>query len=382
MLHTSLHTFLLPPFQHPMPKVSQQYIAKQLGICRTTVSRCFSRRSKIAPDTRAKVLELAAQLGYHYKPQRSDRCQDERQVSEISVFIGVRAEFREMPLPSQSILKGTSDRAASLEIPLNVRYLDPVELDELIATNRTPRGLRSGEQNGAILVFPFTPTTVEKLSQNLPTVCIAEDYPDAGVDSIDVDHHGGIYKIVSHLASLGHRRIGFLTWRYTVENPWVFRRFGAYVDSLFRLGLEFDPDLTLNIRNLENYQPTELAEEVAKRIRSGTTAWVCAADHQAYRLIADLRQHAIRVPEDCSVTGFDGIEPPPGMPRLTSLRVPFEEMGATSVARLLDRIQNPSAHRRHNLVEGHMVKGQTTLPCSQPKVSGPGGSLERKSTFR
>lgn len=346
-----------------MAKINQQLIADKLNICRTTVSRCFSNHPKINPETRAKVLELAAQMGYRYTAQRAPRDASKNQAKEIGVLIGVRSDMTELPATSQYVLKGISERAAAQNLALDVRYIDPVELDEMMQTSRTPKGLRAGNGNwkGAITIFPFTPKTIANLSRRISAVSIAEDYSEGGIDCIDVDHHTGIFQMVSHLADLGHTRIGFLSWRYSVLSPWIYRRFGAFVDSLFRLGIEFDPNACLNIRKDQSYSVEELSEEVGRQVRDGVTAWVCAADHQAYQLITDLKKQAIRVPEDCSVTGFDGIEPPVGMPRLTSIKVPFDEMGVSSVIRLLERMKNPAGHRRHNLVEGRLVEGQTTL---------------------
>ncbi len=346
-----------------MPKVNQQLIADKLDICRTTVSRCFSNHPKINPETRAKVLELAAQLGYRYSAQRAPRDGTKNQAKEIGVLIGVRPDMTELPVTSQYMLKGISERAAAQNLALDVRYIDPAELDDMLQTSRTPKGLRAGNGNwkGAITIFPFTPETIVNLSKRISSVSIAEDYSEGGIDCIDVDHHAGIYQMVSHLTELGHKRIGFLSWRYSVESPWMYRRFGAYVDSLFRLGIDFDPDICLNVRKGQNLDVDQLSETVAQNVRDGVTAWVCAADHQAYRLIADLKKQAIRVPEDCSITGFDGIETPPGLPQLTSIKVPFEEMGVSSVIRLLERMKNPAGHRRHNLVEGRVVLGQTTV---------------------
>lgn len=350
-----------------MPKVNQQLIADKLNICRTTVSRCFSNHPKINPETRAKVLDLAAQMGYRYTAQRAPRDAAKNQTKEIGVLIGVRPDMAELPVTSQYMLKGISERAGAQDISLDVRYIDPAELDVMLQTSRTPKGLRAGNGNwkGAITIFPFTTDTIINLSRRISAVSIAEDYSQGGIDCIDVDHHAGISEMVSHLAALGHRRIGFLSWRYSVESPWMYRRFGAYVESLFRRGREFDPDLCLNVRKGEDFDPDQLAKSVGKKVRDGVTAWVCAADHQAYQLIADLKKQAIRVPDDCSITGFDGIEPPPGLPRLTSIKVPFEEMGVSSVIRLLERMKNPAGHRRHNLVEGRVVIGQTTAPISQ-----------------
>jgi DNA-binding LacI/PurR family transcriptional regulator len=94
--------------------------------------------------------------------------------------------------------------------------------------------------------------------------------------------------------------------------------------------------------------------------RDRVTAWVCAADHQAYQLIADLQARGLRVPDDCSVTGFDGNVPPPGLPALTTLRVTNEDIGASAVARLVSRLLHPTSPRRKILVETAFVPGVTT----------------------
>jgi len=107
----------------------------------------------------------------------------------------------------------------------------------------------------------------------------------------------------------------------------------------------------------------KITDYVIDKIKhDGVTAWVCAADHQAYRLMDELQARGIRVPEDCSVTGFDGLEPPQTMRRLASIRVPHEDIGASAVARLLSRIVHPKAPRRKILVEGLLVEGETIAP--------------------
>jgi DNA-binding LacI/PurR family transcriptional regulator len=112
--------------------------------------------------------------------------------------------------------------------------------------------------------------------------------------------------------------------------------------------------------------PGALADTVAERVRyDGVTAWVCAADHQAYQLISDLRDRGLRVPDDVSVTGFDGQDAPPGLPRLTSMAVPNADLGASAVARLVSRLLQPASQRRMTLVMPRFVEGGTTAIPSQ-----------------
>ena len=89
----------------------------------------------------------------------------------------------------------------------------------------------------------------------------------------------------------------------------------------------------------------------AERTRNGVTAWVCAADHQAYDLIRGFQQCGIRVPEDVSVTGFDGIETPAGCPELGTIQIPFREIGATGTQRLVERVRKRFGSTQHVLID-------------------------------
>ena len=76
----------------------------------------------------------------------------------------------------------------------------------------------------------------------------------------------------------------------------------------------------------------------------------------------DLAARGIRVPEDCSVTGFDGLEPPAGLRRATSMRVPHEHIGSSALTRLVNRMAHPASPRRKILVEAELVAGETIAP--------------------
>ena len=69
-----------------------------------------------------------------------------------------------------------------------------------------------------------------------------------------------------------------------------------------------DEDI-VNVRHDQAMSLDESFDHVASRARKGVTAWICAADHQAYDLIFALKKRGLRVPRDVSVTGFDGIAP-------------------------------------------------------------------------
>ncbi|RME69886.1 MAG: LacI family transcriptional regulator [Verrucomicrobia bacterium] len=342
-------------------KVNQQLIADRLKLSRTTVSRCFTNHPKINPETRAAVFQLAAELGYEYRAPRNVAARKPDGRNTIAVLIGVPESRRDAVNTAKIILKGIFEKAAAMGLNVAVHYVDAGQYRLAPRARRILPGVSSSDWKGVVLLYPFEEQTVGNLSAKFPVISVLDDYDTVDVDCINPDEIRGITRMVQRLYDLGHRRIGFMSWKYTVHAPWVERRFGSYVENLYRLGLEFDPRLAVNMRREENMEPAEMAVEVARLTReAGVTAWVCAADHQAYQLMRDLAKLGIRVPKDCSVTGFDGIKPPRGMPQLTTVRTPFHDIGVSCLVSLQRRMDHPSASRRHILVDCREVPGKTT----------------------
>jgi LacI family transcriptional regulator len=259
------------------------------------------------------------------------------------------------------ILQGMRDRAEVERIALDIHYQAPGDLDP--ASNRQPvfRHIRNGDWRGVLLVYPFAQDAVNLIARKISTVAVGESYDHPAVDSIDTDEVSGIVTLVGKLIASGHQRIGFLTWDYPIGGHWSLQRFGGYVEALFTHGLPFNPEWVLNIhKDALRLTPDQVHDRVISAIRNqGVTAWVCAADHQAYPLVQTLTARGFRVPEDVSVTGFDGLEPPHGMRPVTSMKAPYADIGTSAVGRLLNRITDPHAPRRKILVEASFVPGET-----------------------
>jgi LacI family transcriptional regulator len=343
-----------------MRTVNQQKLARQLKLSRTTVSRSLSNHPAISAATRERVLTAAAASGYGRSPTRAVRRPRAATPLTIGVLIGaplVAADRATFPL----ILQGIRHRAAIEHLAIDVHTIDPGELSNDTGRRQLFRQIRKAGWRGAILVYPFPDDAVKMIGSKLTAVSVLTEYKDTPLDVIDTDH-GGVRDLVGRLAALGHRRIGFVSWAYVVGGLWAARRLAAYAEGLFAHGLPLDPRWTFNLHAGQPRFATHdaLADAVARVTRDDrVTAWVCAADHQAYQLIADLRDRGLTVPRDCSVTGFDGNEPPPGLPAVATLQVPNEELGASTVARLVSRLLQPRSLRRKILVETTFIPGAT-----------------------
>ncbi|EDY85110.1 hypothetical protein VDG1235_4745 [Verrucomicrobiia bacterium DG1235] len=345
-----------------MPKLNQKYIADELNLSRTTVSRCFTNHPKINPETRAKVFRLAAEMGYSYSAQRGGNNAKLSDRKKLAVIVGISEEDRTKndTKTAEALLAGISEKASIEKLDFEVFYVDPKEFLPQSRARQIIKGVSCLDWKGAILIYPLKEEAVANVMAKFPTVSVLEDYDNCDVDCIHPDQIRGISRLMQRLVEMGHKRIGFLSWKYAVHTPWVERRLGAYVENLYRFGLELDPDLILNLRPEEQIPLEKLDHQAARLTREkGVTAWVCAADHQAYHLIENFQKLGISVPGDCSITGFDGLTPPPGMPQVTSIRIPFRDIGISAVSSLKRKIDHPNTSRRNVQVSGEYVTGET-----------------------
>jgi LacI family transcriptional regulator len=338
-----------------MSRINQQKIAEQLSLSQTTVSRALANHPSINAETKAQVWERAARLGYQMPPSRARSSRNVSEPTVIGVVIAIPRRQRGHAETSQLVLRGVAERSSTDVVTLDILYQEPSEHDP----KQLQKRLRQGRWKGCILVHPMTDEVVELISKTIACVSVVENYRRNFIDSVDVDQIEAISTLVRRLHDGGHRRIGFLSWIYEVPTPWVYHRFGAYLETIVQLGLDYHPEDLINIHPKERLTPEEVADAVVAGIKRGVTAFVCAADHQAYETRRLLAARGIRVPEDCSLTGFDGIEPPTGATRITTVRVPYDEIGRSAFHQLMRRIEHPTAPRRHVLVDGELVEGDS-----------------------
>jgi len=347
-----------------MGKINQKYIADRLGLSITTVSRCFTNHPRINPETRAKVYQLAAELGYSYNAFRNQKPSQRTDKGTIAVLVGASEKVADAAGVAGKIFAGITQKAAALDYRVELFFLDPAEFEPNMRSRRIIPSSSGNNWTGVVLVFPFRESSVRSLMTKFQVISVLDEYEELDIDSINPDEARGIAKMVRHLYGLGHRDIGFLSWRYknNVDTPWVNTRLGSYFEHHIRFGLPFDQEKVLFVDEMDAWNSCKAADMVIGRMKKGMTGLVCAADHQAYELIRRLQERGVKVPDDISITGYDGIPVPAGLPQLTTYSTPFNEIGVTGMVALQRRIDHPLASRSHVLVDGSTILGVTTRP--------------------
>ncbi len=346
-------------------QVNQQLIADQLKLSRTTVSRCFTNHPGVNPETRGRVFKLAAAIGYNHLLPRTRNSRAETSSRQIGALICTSVEDylnTDFESPGKNLLAGVSEFVQANRWNMDVHFVDPKDSRLTEPSYAKIDAISKRTWDGVILVYPFPQPVVDELSLLAPVVSLVEQYSGAPINCVDVDHHRGIAAIVRLLADEGHTRIGFLTQDYGIDANWALRRYSAFLEETTRLGLPVDPANVLNVRPDDRCSPNQAYERALMRTRYGVTAWVCAADHQAYGLVSFLQNHGLQVPTDVSVTGFDGIEKPDGAPQLTTVNIPYFEIGRIGCKRLSDLVEKRCGSAQHILHNCVIGQGQTVGP--------------------
>ena len=349
-----------------MAEVNQQLIAERLQISRATVSRCFTNHPGINPVTRARVFQVAAEVGYAHLEMRTSSTKKKTARMTFGVLICSDEEeyYRtDYQNPSEQILAGVTECAHLNGAKVEVHLVDPKARGLTDPSYLRIEKLRR-RWSGLLLVYPFPDSVLDQLAPIMPMVSLVEQFDHSGIDCVDVDHYKGISSAIECLVERGHRRIGFFTRRYEVEASWSFRRYAAFMEKMVRLRLPVSSKDVINMFPSRELSDEESIDHAAERSRAGVTAWVCAADHQAYDLVRGLRKRKMSVPGMVSVTGFDGIETPSDCPELATIQIPFREIGATGTQRLVERIRKRFGSAQHVLIDCPFRPGATVGPVA------------------
>jgi LacI family transcriptional regulator len=176
---------------------------------------------------------------------------------------------------------------------------------------------------------------------NIPTVMIMQELQTDSVSSVTVDNEFGAHVAIEHLHSLGHRKIAFIRGPKTLaDSAPRWRGIRSFAKAS---GLDLDSRLIVDLPEsrdpLSSFEAGyKLTEDLIKQKRP-FTALQAFDDLTAFGAIRALAKHGLRVPEHCSVVGFDDVAASSlYTPPLTTVRQPMEAMGNMAVGIVVDGI--------------------------------------------
>jgi LacI family transcriptional regulator, galactose operon repressor len=203
----------------------------------------------------------------------------------------------------------------------------------------------------------------------IPTVIVAREIQPDAMSSVIVDNEAGARKAIEHLYELGHRQIAFIRGPKALEDSQL--RWNAVRAFARSVKLNIDPKLVVEIPseadpNMGFDTAEKLTEELLKRGRP-FTALMAYDDITALGAMRALAKVGIKVPDGCSVIGFDDVAPAAfSTPPLTTVRQPMETMGSTAADLAIQAIKAKAENRElsiaHRKLAPELVVRQSTRP--------------------
>jgi DNA-binding LacI/PurR family transcriptional regulator len=328
-------------------------VARAAGVAASTVSRYLNGQLRVSPATEAKVLEAVTELGY--VPNAAARNLAMRRsgvigfvVPEISnpYFGAIADHVVEAVERHGRLVLLCSHRSQSVKQSSYIELLATGAIDGMLYLG----SFRSNERLAAAI------------TDGLPVVVV--DEPIAGlppVHTVVMDDYAGGYQATSYLVALGHRRIAFVSG--PAELGSVQERYRGYCDALRKSGIEADEQVSLAGQFTEQFGMSALPHLLGPA--EPPTAAFVASDYIALGVISAAKAHGVRVPEELSVVGFDDIRFSQYVhPRLTTIRSPLERLARLGVELLFDRLHDPQAPARTEVLPVELViRESATAPA-------------------
>ncbi|KIL42519.1 LacI family transcriptional regulator [Gordoniibacillus kamchatkensis] len=318
---------------------TRKEVAELAGVSEATVSRVFNGVGPLKEATRRKVLEAAQRLGYH--PNAIAQSFALGRSGNVGVVL---PHVPKVHLFSAyyfaEILSGIGEALRENGRDMLVLLRSPDEepgYAQLFRTRKIDACIVLGARD-----VPQQLAALRELRQEgMPFCLVNQRYDGERFSVVDADHVQGSYEATKHLVELGYRRIAFMNGSPEYSNS--RDRLLGYRRALAEAGLEPPPGGLLE----GNYSRTSglaAAVRVGELRSSGLEAVVCANDRMAIGLVQGLRERGVAAGQDIAVVGYDDsdaarlCDPP-----LTSVSVPFYEMGRTAALRLLAAAQQSGA---------------------------------------
>lgn len=339
--------------------------ACELSVSTVSIVLCEAPLSRhVAEATRQRIRAMASRLGYH--PDVHARSLRQRRTQTVGVLAYDLSDPFCVP-----VVHGIEDglqpaRYFSLQVNAQAQRK---------LFDRYLRMLLERRAEGVIVVASWIFDEADLLADveknHVPIVIVGRDLSARRIPSVLVNNEEGGALAMRHLLSLGHRNIAVI--RGPEELFDSEPRWRGFQRAAGEAGIRLDPRLIFQLPNqVDPRSSFEGGREfAAQMLASGLafTAVLAFDDLTALGVVRGLIEAGLRIPDDCSVVGFDDILPAAvATPGLTTIRQPLKEMGQLAAQRLLETLNPADGKQKRQsrllrLAPELIVRTSTAPPC-------------------
>lgn len=335
-------------------------IAAQAHVSPAAVSLVLNGKEGVGAEKRQLISRLLEEHGYQVSPWGVTKGQSAAPKEKL-LFIKYRRHGMLVdgnPGFVNAIVDAIGLACAERQSPLQIFSCGQAQLPTLIET------VAAAEADGVLFLgTELAEEDVRYLSAiTVPMVVLDACLPKEQISCVTMNNYDAVFSSVQHLVSLGHRQIGFIANGCPSSN--CRERERAFHAAVEREGLP------RNGKWIYAVQPTSDGAyrcmcDLLNQGAAFPSALVINNDSIALGVMKAWKEHGLRIPQDISVVGFDGIsyaafsDPP-----LTTVEVPCAEMGIWAVRMLCSRIQYPFSAATKMMVSTRLLVRESTAPAN------------------
>ena len=319
-------------------------IALQCGVSVATVSKALNGQQDVGEETRRKIRQKAEELGY--TTNASARALKTKRTYNIGVLFvdpmhsGLAHEF------FSTVLDGIRSQAE--QSGYDITFINCNIGDQPISFLQ--HCLYRGVDGVVIASADFKdPMVLELVESSLPVVTLDHVFNDH--ISVVSDNIRGMEELVRHVASKGHRRLAFIHGERTSV---TVNRLAGFYRTCEELGIPVREDWVRESAFHDSASCCRITKEILALPQRPSCIFF-PDDYSAIGGLNAIAEAGLRVPEDISAVGYDGIPLTRIMnPVLTTWRQDTTGLGRTAAEKLIGLIERP----RTAIFDRVVVKGQ------------------------
>ncbi len=336
-------------------------IARISGYSIGTVSRVINHHPGVSEKARIRIEEVI--LETNFQPNSNAKLLKQQTPGSTTILVkGTMNIFLEGILEEMQRIFRESDEEVSV-VFLN-ETANEVETAVHICEERKPKGF---------IFLGGNTTYFKELFHRIevPSVLVTESAADLGFDNLSsyaTDDDQASQSAVEYLVRRGHTKIGIVGGDRKADNGQVgYRRYVSAVSYLKKQNIPFDEQRQFAPSGFsvkEGYEATRRLLENNRDI----TAIYALSDLIAFGATRAVYDAGLRVPDDISMIGFDGLEYTRySVPRLASIQQDTKELARRSVEELLIRISYKSRPVHHEVIQYRVLTGESIKDMKEGK---------------
>lgn len=334
-------------------------IAKLAGVSSATVSRVLSNSDyPVSAVTKEKIRRIAKETNY------IPNLLGKQLKTNSSMTIGVIIPSISNPFYSSVILgiEGIARQNNLQVIVSNSLHDAALEADYM-------QTMMENQVKGLIIssISSNQDMLEHMLKANLKVVAIDQKVDMEGIRQIEFDYRKGGAMAVKHLLAGGHRRIGYVTLQ--MDRPSRRSIYQGYLEAMAEAKAEPIVAEASGDDVYNSLYEFNIGKQLTGRLLEQTDEWPTAIfacnDVMAFGVMNELTERGIRVPEQISVVGFDGIDYGQMIQvPLTTIKQPDFEMGKLACTMLMEMMREEEAPAFNVMLQPKLLERSSTAPIA------------------